>query len=79
MLTAEKLTILTTCGPTMLAQILGASGYKDAKFKTAKFLGMTNGGQFCYTVTYKDEEGDIATGKVFVTYDHASDTMLADY
>lgn len=78
MLTAEKLTILTTCGPTMLAQILGASGYKDAKFKTARFLGMTNGGQFCYTVTYKGDEGD-ETGKVFVTYDHANDTMLADF
>lgn len=78
MITADKLTLFTTLGPTMLSSILDASGYKNCKFKTAKFLGMTNGGQFCYTVTYHDD-ADPEMGKVFVTYDQANDRILADY
>lgn len=81
MITAEKLTLFTTIGPTMLAHLLDASGYKMCAFKTAKFLGITNGGQFCYSVTYHDEAG---TGKnevdkVFVTYDRVNDSITADF
>ncbi len=80
MITADKLKALTTCGPTMLAKILDASGYSMCAFKTAKFLGITNGGQFCYSVTYHDENGEgEAVGKVFLSYDHAADQVTADF
>jgi len=78
MITAEKLTALTTCGPTMLSQVLNSSGYKDCKFKTARFVGMTNGGQFCYSVSF-DEDGAVTVGKVFITYDYANDSIVADF
>jgi hypothetical protein len=78
MITAEKLTALTTCGPTMLAEVLNSSGYKDCKFKTARFLGMTNGGQFCYTVSF-EEDGAETVGKVFISYNHANDSITADF
>ena len=35
--------------------------------KSEKFLGMTNGGEFCYSVKFKDNEGTVRPTKVFVT------------
>ena len=81
MLTADKVKMLTEFGPTGLAVILDRSGYSMCSFKTAKFLGITNGGQFCYKVTFHDEGGldEEAEGKVFITYDHANDSIKADF
>jgi len=39
-----------------LSRIARQSGYKDAKFLDCEFVGITNGGDFCYGVTYKDYE-----------------------
>ena len=78
MITAEKLTLLSGMGTHALADVLKFSGYKDCKFKTAKFLGLTNGKQFCYRVTFV-EDGVDESGKVFVTYDSANDTITADF
>jgi hypothetical protein len=80
MITADTLKTLTTFTTHGLAMALHHSGYTGAVFKTAKFLGITNGGQFCYSVTYYDEtlEGE-ATGKVFLTYNHATGVVTADY
>jgi hypothetical protein len=81
MLTADKVKLLTTMGATQLRLSLASSGYTGVSFKSAKFLGITNGGQFCYQVTYFDDAGtgEDETGKVFVTYDHANDRITADY
>ena len=80
MITAEKLTALTTCGPGELSMILHDSGYTGCSFKDARFLGLTNGGQFCYSVTYHNENGEgEAVGKVFVTYDRTLNQMTADF
>ena len=80
MITADTLKTLTTLGPKGLAVMLDKSGYKMCSFKAAKFLGLTNGGQFCYSVTYYDEAGTgEEVGKVFLTYDHASDLVTADF
>ena len=76
MITAEKLKALTNLGTHSLAQCLHLSGYTGASFKTAKFVGITNGNQFCYKVTFYDGE---AVGKVFLTYDHVADMVIADY
>ncbi len=78
MITASKLTELTTYSPRALTRIVQASGYKQDKVNEAKFLGMTNGGQFCYKVDY-DDFGTPSTTKLFVKYDPATGMVTADY
>ena len=81
MILADTLKVLTTMGPTALKQVLDASGYTGNVFKTAEFLGITNGGEFAYKVTFNDEEAmnEDAAGKVFVKYDQVSHTITADF
>jgi hypothetical protein len=81
MITADTLKTLTTFTTHGLAMALKHSGYTGAVFKTAKFLGITNGGQFCYGVTYHDDAGtgEIEEGKVFLTYDPVADRVSAEY
>lgn len=80
MITAEKLQTLTSFTAVALARGLALSGYRDVEFKAAKFLGITNGGQFCYSVTYYDEHlGEDDTGKVYLTYDQAAGSVKVDY
>lgn len=78
MITADKLNLLTSLNTNLLASVLSASGYKDCKFKTAQFLGLTNGNQFCYSVSFVEDGAD-QTGKVFVSYDKAEDKLTADF
>jgi hypothetical protein len=80
MITAETLKTLTSFTTHGLAMALHHSGYTGATFKTAKFLGITNGGQFCYSVTFHDDAGTgEEQGKVFLTYDQAAGKVTADY
>ena len=81
MITAETLKQLTSMGPYALATVLKISGYSGAVFKTAEFVGITNGGEFAYKVTYHDEAGTgkDAVGKVFVKYDQVTNKISADY
>jgi len=59
-----------------LARIARQSGYKDAKFLHCEFVGITNGGDFCYSVTYKDYE--YGACKVYVRRNDAGN-YVADY
>ena len=81
MITADTLKTLTKLNARDLALTLDVSGYTGCSFKTAQFLGITNGGQFCYKVTYHDDmgTGQDAVGKVFVTYNAEVDGMTADF
>lgn len=78
MITADKLKTLTTFTAPALQRALGkqAKGYE---FVGAKFLGITNGGQFCYTVVYNHEdfEGTDST-KVYISYDPTEGRVSAD-
>ena len=78
MITAERLQSLTTFSPNALQVALGkrADGYE---FTGARFLGITNGGQFCYSAVYRSEdfEGTDST-KVYLTYNPADGTVIAD-
>ena len=71
MITADKLVLLTNMPAIMLEMALPAK--RRPQLKTAKFLGITNGGQFCYAVT----DAEDVEGKVFVTYIHAQDQVIA--
>ena len=78
MITAETLSTLTQFSAAALTQAIQLQGYKDDEFIGARFLGITNGGQFCYDCTYR-EDGDILNTKVFLTYDAAEGRITADY
>jgi hypothetical protein len=81
MITADTLKTLTSFTAHGLAMALHNSGYTGCFFKSAKFLGITNGGQFCYQVTYHDDAGtgEDEVGKVFLKYDHSLGSVTADY
>jgi hypothetical protein len=78
MITADKLTLLTNMPAVMLTTAIQAAGYKKDKFQTAKFLGLSNGKQFVYNVTYI-EDNEIHSTKVFVKYDPTVDRVSVDY
>ena len=78
MITAETLQTLTTFTPEALTRAIRLAGYKEDKFTSCKFLGITNGGQFCYFVVYHCEGGTDST-KVYLTYNHAEGKVIADY
>ena len=78
MITADTLKVLTTFTAPALTRAAMDAGYKGPTFTGAKFLGITNGGQFCYTVVFQVKGGTDST-KVFLTYDHANDRVIADY
>ena len=78
MITAEKLETLTTFTAGALTRAINLAGYKGDMFTSSKFLGITNGGQFCYMVVYH-VEGGTDSCKVFLTYNPAEDKVSADY
>lgn len=80
MITAERLQTLITFTPVALSRGLELSGHKGVEFKTAEFLGITNGGQFCYKVSfYNDRIQEEDQGKVYLTYDQAAGSVKVDY
>jgi hypothetical protein len=79
MITAEKLATLTQFSAAALTRAIRDAGYKEDHFLSARFIGITNGGQFCYQTQYKDIDGDLALGKVFLTYNQSTGTVKVDY
>ena len=68
MITAEQLATLTTFTAAALTR---AVDKEDYAFTGSKFLGLTNGGEFCYLCTFPVKGGTDST-KVFLKYNHAS-------
>ena len=80
MISAANIQYFTTLSPKHLNAIGYSSGYKDVKIRSAEFLGLTNGGEFCYSATfYDDVQDEEITAKVFVSYDPASDRASLDF
>ena len=77
MITADTLEVLTSYSPQYLTKAAQLAGWKGPNFTACKFLGITNGGQFCYIGVFQVEGGTDST-KVFLTYDHANDRVIAD-
>lgn len=78
MIKADKLTLLTSLPAAMLTTAIQQAGYKRDSFTRAKFMGLTNGTEFCYTATYM-EDGEPHETKVFIRYDPAADRVSASY
>jgi len=76
MITAEKLGQLINLSAQDLTALIRKAGYREDRFLTAEFLGMTNGGQFCYRCLYPGEYED--TCKVFVRV-NTNGMMSAEY
>lgn len=78
MILADTLQYLIGQDRQGLSRILDKNGYSMMSFSKVKFLGMTNGGEFCYQVIYHDDDGlGEVTGKVFLRYDHATNFVSA--
>jgi hypothetical protein len=78
MILADTVRTLTTLTPTSLAQVMTHSGYRDSVFKSAEFVGITNGGEFAYRVTWPEADKDRpGQDKVFVRYDAVTGYMTA--
>ena len=78
MITAETLKRLTAYHAPELTSMARANGYKGPAFSSCRFLGLTNGGQFCYMVVFLVEGGTDST-KVYLTYDPTAGRVTADY
>ena len=78
MITADTLKTLTSFTAPALTRAAMDAGYKGPNFSSCKFIGITNGGQFCYMAVFQVAGGTDST-KVFLTYDHAEDRVIADY
>jgi len=80
MITADTLRRMTGFTSEGLTALIRASGYKRDSFKEAEFLGITNGGQYCYKVLYFDNVlGEDCYTKVFVTHDQFEQSTVASY
>ena len=77
MITAEKLKTLSTFTHHALQTALGKKG-KGYELTGSKFLGLTNGLQFCYSVVYKIDAKERDSTKVYLTFDPAAGTVIAD-
>jgi hypothetical protein len=78
MITADRIRKLSYLDTQQVEQAVRKNYPKDS-FVSTKFLGITNGGQFCYKVKYFDKEMGIEqTTKVFVDLD-ANEQPVGEY
>lgn len=78
MITADKIRKLAYLDTVKLEAALQKNYPKD-RVLTSKFLGITNGGEFCYQIQYFDQYSESnVLGKVFVDLD-VSDEPVAQY
>ena len=73
MITAEQLTTLSTFTHAALTR---AVANEDYAFTGSKFLGLTNGGEFCYLCTFPVKGGTDST-KVFLKFDPTAGRVIA--
>lgn len=68
MITADKIRKLANLDIHSLEEALQRNYPKD-RINSAKFVGITNAGQFCYSVDYYDQQlNEDCTTKVFVDF-----------
>ncbi len=78
MIRAETIQMLMNMDADQLANVLDETGYMGCSFEEVNFQGITECGSFRYNVTYIDED-EIAAGRVYVTYDHKTNKISADF
>ena len=83
MISPNNVKVLCDFGPKALAHALANSGYDGHSFEDAQFLGINEDGDFTYKVTFYDEAGiedeELLATNVYLTYDHVTDSVKADF
>ena len=83
MIPARTVLEMTKFTTSSLARTLAKSGYTGCSFESAKFLGISNDGDFCYEVSFYDDGGGpeetLDTCRVFLTYNSATGQITAEY
>ena len=70
MITAERLEQMVKLRAPELTSMMRESGYKGPAFSSCKFLGITSGGELCYSAVFLVEGGTDST-KVYINHrDH---------
>ena len=69
MITAEQLRTLTSFTAESLNMLTGEM------YSSARFLGITNGGEFCYSVVFRVKDGTDSK-KIFLKYDQEKHKIL---
>jgi len=78
MITSEQITKAGFLNTIQLEKLI-QKNYPEDKFMSTKFLGITNGKEFAYKITYLNElEGKVEAGTVFVSIDQAG-KLQAEY
>lgn len=76
MITPDVLKEMTSYVAPQLTKLARDNGYKGPAFSSCKFVGITNGGQICYTAVFLCEGGTDST-KVFLS--RVGSRVIADY
>ena len=76
MITPDTLQTLIAYRAPELTKLAKDNGYKGPAFSSCKFLGITNGGQFCYMAVFLVKGGTDST-KVFLT--RTGSRVIVDY
>ena len=77
MITKDTIDTFSKLTAQHLTEMIRCAGYKKDTFQGARFVGITNGAQFCYEVDY-DDFGELTRTKVFV-FRNSSGLMTVDY
>ena len=75
MITPDTLKEMISYHAPTLTKLAKDGGWKGPAFSSCKFLGITNGGQFCYMAVFLCEGGTDST-KIFLT--HKGGRVIAD-
>ena len=76
MITADTLKTLTTFTAAALTRAVQDLGH-DWEFSQVQFLGMTNGGEFCYRAEVREPGDGALHRKVFLSYEAALGRITA--
>ena len=75
MITPDQLQMLISLKAPEITRLAKEGGWPGPAFSSTRFLGITNGGQFCYMAVFLCEGGTDST-KVFLT--HTAGRVIAD-
>ena len=79
MILAAELKKYTSLDSYELCYLLDLNGYPNMNLNSSKFLGVTDNGDFCYSIKYFDDHRDgEQSGKVYVKRD-TTGAMSAEF
>lgn len=58
---------------------LNAGGYTENAFVTCVFEGVNDTGKEVHAITFRDLEGEMGEGNVYVWFDEAKGKLVADF